>query len=580
MSGVDCARYIGLVTRQVPSQVTREEARVYAISSCDSVPPVGSYVVVEPRDGADARKYLATVSEVRLEDVYAVAKTPVLTVEQELAVDLRYVPRLLALDLEAECDQASCRPPVTPVPIHSRVRLPQPGEVASMLGLPRSGVVLGELATASGETLSGEEVSLPLSALRHHVLVVGTTGSGKTTLLKGLARQLASDGKTTVVALDVIGHYHHLALDGVSTRVVYPVTGRALRRLTRRGGRSPRRAAAEAARRLVRRYLGDAFGEFGLAIRRVRARATIRENRRRRIARLARISVIAEVGNRKVEVEVIPWALETRQVLTRVDSMTGMLSQQARLFYGKVIERLRSETHTLEFRAMYELLTSPSDKADGRRRKAKYEEIADDLGIHPSTMENIVRSFLALSEMDLFDVRAGPVEVVEPDYSHVFRPGYVVVDLRRFMPHQQRLIVYRLLDRAYAYMAREHARDRGRTMTLLIDEAHVFFPQTRSEEEKALVESHLTRITRIGRGRGISVVFATHMPDDLNDVVLQLTNTKVVLRSDEKVLEKLGVPARDRRFLAVAETGLAWVKSYAFKRPVYVRIKANVTHLG
>jgi hypothetical protein len=66
----------------------------------------------------------------------------------------------------------------------------------------------------------------------------------------------------------------------------------------------------------------------------------------------------------------------------------------------------------------------------------------------------------------------------------------------------------------------------------------------------------------------------------LNDVVLQLTNTKIILRSEEKVLERLGVPSTERRFLAMAVAGLAYVSSFAYKYPIYARIKPAAYHVG
>jgi len=76
------------------------------------------------------------------------------------------------------------------------------------------------------------------------------------------------------------------------------------------------------------------------------------------------------------------------------------------------------------------------------------------------------------------------------------------------------------------------------------------------------------------------VVFATHTPDDLNDVVLQLANTKAVLRSDTKVLEKLSVPPTERRFIALAERGVAYLWSYAYRVPIYVKVKKRAAHFG
>ncbi len=72
------------------------------------------------------------------------------------------------------------------------------------------------------------------------------------------------------------------------------------------------------------------------------------------------------------------------------------------------------------------------------------------------------------------------------------------------------------------------------------------------------------------------------MPEDLNDAVLQLTNTKIVLRSEESVLERLGVKAEERRFLVTAEAGgVAHVRSFAYRYPpVYIKFSPNAYHVG
>jgi len=117
-------------------------------------------------------------------------------------------------------------------------------------------------------------------------------------------------------------------------------------------------------------------------------------------------------------------------------------------------------------------------------------------------------------------------------------------------------------------------------MAILLDEAHLFFPQARSEDEKALMERHLTRVTRLGRSRGISVIFATHMPEDLNNAIIQLTNTKMILRSDEFVLESLNVPSKERRFISLAGPGLIYVRSFMYRQPVYIKASINKYHFG
>lgn len=137
----------------------------------------------------------------------------------------------------------------------------------------------------------------------------------------------------------------------------------------------------------------------------------------------------------------------------------------------------------MTFGGIYNYLTSPSSVRSGSRQLLNYEVIANNLGIHESTMENIVRALLAIIETRLFDIEApvGSDYVVsggEPSYEQVFKPGYVVLDLRTTSALRQRIMVYRVLDRLFRFMGKEHLRDRDRLAVVLVDEAHLFFPQT------------------------------------------------------------------------------------------------------
>lgn len=579
VGGVDCANTLGYITRVMPSSVTVESATTYMITECQREFPVGKYLVVEDNNA----RYLARISESRIEDIYSVAKTPVLSLEQELSMDIRYVPRLIALELIAECRGGSCGAPATPPSIHSIVREPRPGEVSEMLALPPSGVGLGTLALPTGLEIPGNPVYITLDALRHHMLVVGTTGSGKTTLLKNLALELCKVPTATVTAIDAVGHYHHLAMNGIRTRVLIPVTQGVLRRAVR-GVKDGRGAVRALARYLARSYVNDVFRLMGIDVGRFRVRLTGRKARGKNAYALKSVKITFSHGDVNAEVELIPWSLRSRSLLMSINELTGLLTEQARMFYGRVIGEVLRNARVRTFEEIYNYLTSQSGSIDRGRALLNYEVIAGRLGIHESTMENIVRALLAVVETRLFDVKASvggdEVLILEPDYSNIFRPGYVVLDLRTTSTLRQRIMVYRVLDMLYRYMGREHRRSRDRVAVVLVDEAHLFFPQTRVDEERRLLERHITRITRLGRSRGIAVVFATHMPDDLNDAIIQLTNTKVILRSDEKVLERLGIPARERRFLTTAPTGLAYVRSFAYRYPIYVAFKPQAYHVG
>ncbi|MEL9991512.1 MAG: ATP-binding protein [Thermoproteus sp.] len=531
----------GFVSRQFPTVVSLEEAKVSVLLRCDV--GVGAFLVAE---GGGGRRWLGRVAEVKMADLYAVANTPILTPEQELAVGLRLGPKIAVLDLLAECSEAGCGAPATPVPVHAGVRPPRPGEVSEMLGLPRDGLLLGGLALASGEEVKGEEVRLPLDALRHHLLVVGTTGSGKTVLVKELALQLVEGGHNAV-ALDAVGHFYHLAYNGVVVKVLLPVT----RRLLGRGPRAVvRRAVARAAWRGKAKYRARTY-------------------RRGSVFSKAEVELESPAG--RARLVVYPWALSSREILRDLPKAVSILSLQAKIFYRRVLAEAFSRGAPKDVRGLFDFLTRAVSAPDGRRAVLNYEAIGASLGLHTSTMENIVRSLLSVIETDLVDVEAKGVKVAEPNYGEALS-GYAVVDISSLGVNQQRLVVYKVLDAVYK---------RARPITaVLVDEAHLFFPQTRSEDEQAFIESLLTRLTRLGRARGIAVVFATHVPEDLNDVVIQLANTKVVLRSDVKVLERLSVPQQERRFLAVADRGLAYVWGYAYKTPVYVKVRKRAVHFG
>jgi DNA helicase HerA-like ATPase len=76
-----------------------------------------------------------------------------------------------------------------------------------------------------------------------------------------------------------------------------------------------------------------------------------------------------------------------------------------------------------------------------------------------------------------------------------------------------------------------------------------------------VVEAVINKLTRLGRVRRMGVVFATHSPANLNDLVIQLTNTKIAMRSEPKVLERVDM-AEYAGELAYA---LAVAKSFVYR---------------
>ncbi len=119
-------------------------------------------------------------------------------------------------------------------------------------------------------------------------------------------------------------------------------------------------------------------------------------------------------------------------------------------------------------------------------------------------------------------------------------------------------MVYRVLSRPFEAVDKELAR--GAVPSLMsIDDAHYYFPQEDAREDfnKEVMEAVINKLTRLGR---MGVVFATHSPA----VVIQLTNTKIAMRSEPKVLERMTEYA-GAYALAVAKSFIYRTHAVAFK---------------
>ncbi len=630
---IDCNEYVAIVSRQLPTRVSLEESLVYAITDCplDSTNiTVGSYLVIE----SDNRKYLARVVEITNQDVYSLVKSPIISLEQELSVDLTPLPRLITLELVVECVDNRCSAPVTPVKIHSRIRKPRSGEISEMLGLPKEGIEIGNISLPTGEELKGERVRLTQQALRHHILIVGTTGSGKTVLIKNIIYEVLKNNVGKVIVLDVVGHYHHVITREVDKiAVILPITSRYLQNIARDCEKLIkdkdikdvediiRRVLSIICRRIVEKYLNEVFLSFGIKyhVDKIRIKYTkyVDRERNRVSITLRRIDVKANIEGIDTILELYPWALETQNVLMILPKLSAVFTAQARLFYRRILLELIREyvkhrlgeekskdvksqnlksivrKYCINLEKLYNFMFKSISSGRGRS-EVVYQYIANKIGVHKGTLENIMRGFLSLLETDLFDVHTVldiefeeskyrvKISIREPDYDKLFSRRYVIVDLRNTTTSQEKLIVYRVLARLYRYVENvwQNLEERS-SVIIAIDEAHIFFPQTREESEKELIESYLTMLARLGRARGIGLIFATHSPDDLNDLVIQLTNTKILLRSDEKILEKLGVPAKERRIITLAPPGLAYIKTFIFRTPLLVKLdSAKTIHVG
>ena len=198
---------------------------------------------------------------------------------------------------------------------------------------------------------------------------------------------------------------------------------------------------------------------------------------------------------------------------------------------------------------------------------------------HRSTLDNLYRELATLQDTGIVDViikvtRDKLVFQEEPGWSQLIDTALehnapIIVDLAwsyrasSLGENTHRITAIRLLSTLLTW---KHEMWKNRRATpdvhVYIDEAHQFFPNETRDEGVRQLSSTLSRIARLGRARGIGLVFATHSPGDLNDIIIQLTNTKIILRMDPHHLEKLDIPADTRRHLALAPPRHFAVKSY------------------
>lgn len=479
------------------------------------------------------------------------------------------------------CEPSSVHTPVDPLSVVFR---PGPEFLEKMLGLPKEGVPIGKLY-AGGRELE-VDVRLPEPLLYQHLLIVGTTGSGKTVFMKNLALAILNEiPDSTVVALDLQGDYLQMVLPpAAAQRQLYNPPGSITVVLPMS------QSLIDLWRDSIWRHAEECLGEAGDALTDIKDQAELAKAVGCGIAKqfveetypgaridavdvkheakdggevfIREIKGVVKADNVEFTLRLLPWSLRFMEAYREIPYIFPIFSERVALLFPRIIERVRGAIKSM---TIYELV----------EKAGKIEDTCKDMRLHPKQTENIIRGLVATAETGLLDtsytnedVTIEPKRVYfgEPDYGYL--KGLVVVDLRHLVekPAAASIVVYRVLSKIYAFKDQELKSGQPRPTFLFIDEAHNYFPQTRGGEEfnKDVVESLINKITRLGRVRRIGVVFATHTPADLNDLVIQLTNTKVAFRSEEQVLEKIGMEETAAE-LTYAQNGVAVVKSYALR---------------
>ncbi len=559
---------VGVVSRRAPSSVSEGYSKVLV-----DVPPskyygtassIGVGDVLIAVDARTLKPVGLRVISMRREDAASelgAAPPPTLEPEPQALLTNAVIEAVTVLTADGD-------PFLSPIEPQSPVVIPSnPGVVERVLGLPEEGVTLGYLHTGSHAVAGGKvRVALPRREFFKHMLIIGTTGSGKTTLIKNLLYALSTEWPEVMVSvLDAAGDYTQIVIPaarGEEAAVYSPdAAPRWVTALVpiRRGDEGLNRLAHEYVMERVAAPAKLVFGEEP------RVEVDVDAGRDFGSARSIIVRVMFPDGSESV-VEFLPIGLTYQQLRPNL-SIFPIFSRQAKIYLDNVIGFIEHESGgVVSFTHLYALLREMG------------ERIIKTLKIHKRTLENIERALNFIASAEEVDVRVGDSFIGMPyarDLARNYR-GPVILDLDYAAVRGAHYLITNII--AYEYLRRlfawkKSAKEGARPAIVVLDEAHRFFPaEGTSEEEVEVLADFIARISRLGRARGLGLIFSTHTPRDVHRVVIQLTNTKVVLRSDREYLEDLGVPREFLGVLELAPDRVAMLKTpavrsgYAFMR--------------
>lgn len=432
----------------------------------------------------------------------------------------------------------------------SPVIIPKPEVIERSLGTTRGLLKIGFLDTSYGKV----RVSISLDDLNFHMLILGTTGAGKTSFIKDLIAgfNVINEENTKIFILDATGDYYHIFLPpdktdkivrngveefnqlygaivkGINLDIIYPIS-----------------------KTWVRKYLGKARSVNSIT-------KTYYEMFVKPIVNYLNnkgLTLYTSVVNNKIivsnsewnsQVTIYPFYFRFKDVRKILHKLNPYFSEQASHFIKIMIRKKGKEISTLD--ELIDLFNNNS---------------LEGVEIHKSTRENIVRGLYLLKETQLFDVgveRFPLIRILQNSSSTI------VFDLynSELDDFSQKILTYYFLDRLFEFRERQMRSGsiKGR-FVIIIDEAHRFFPSSKGAEEDTnyirRVAGKIATMMRLGRRRKIGFIFATHNPNDLSDIIIQLANTKAVFRIKSEVAESLGLSKTEAKTLNWERNGVAYL---------------------
>ena len=432
----------------------------------------------------------------------------------------------------------------------SPVILPNPDVIERALDINRGLLKLGYLDYPESKI----KVSISLDDLNYHMLVLGTTGAGKTSFVKDLIAgiyKVAED--TKVFVFDATGDYYNIFLppdknnktvkDSISLfeslystfnqidlGIIYPVSKKWLNKYT--NGKRDLLTITTTYYRLyvepIVNYLKKRGYNFYISVNPG--------------------DIIISSSEWKAETHIYPFYFRFKDIKKILPRLNPYFSEQATQFLKILIRKHGNELNSIN--DLINLLSTDS---------------IENLSIHRSTKENIVRGLYLLKETGLFDVKAmkKPITQLLKDKHRI-----IILDLynSELDDFTQKILTYYFLDKIFEIreteMKKGTLKDR---LVLVIDEAHKFFPSNSGGEEDAnyvrRVAGKISTMMRLGRRRRIGFIFSTHNPNDLSNIIVQLANTKVIFRIKQEVAENLGLSKSEAKILSWEKNGVSYLIS-------------------
>jgi DNA helicase HerA-like ATPase len=434
----------------------------------------------------------------------------------------------------------------------SPVFLPNPSVIEKALDTRRGGLYLGYLDNAYTKV----KVGISPEDLNFHVSVLGTTGAGKTSFIKDVIASLyLSENESKIFVLDATGDYYNVFLppnlndpavqkgrsdfsnlyesgiNGLRADIVFPVTS-----FWRKKNK------AKTLNDVTLSYFNafvkpvvDFMSSKGLSV-----ETDVKDNR-----------IMIKTDYWKSDAFIHPFYFRFPEIKRIFNRLNPYFTEQASQFLRQFIFSRK------EIRSLEELIKSLDDEEFERN------------SVHKSTRDNIRRGLYTMRDTGLFDV---PVEKDRFRDSLEGDQRLVIFDLynSEIEEFSQKILAYFFLDRIFDFRERQMRSGivKGR-FVIVVDEAHRFFPSGKGGEEDAYyvrkVAGKIATMMRLGRRRKLGFIFATHNPLDLSDIVVQLSNTKVLFRIKQEVGENMGLSRSEAKVLSWEKNGVAYILSPWFR---------------